>query len=452
MSSRVLSGADAAPARGLLGAYAAAALLASAALVAAVSGSFAGEDVSLWVRGLALVAAAGLLLAALRWMPGILFALAPVTCVLNTQHGFFPFDLVVFGLSAYALLDALGKRDGSLPGPPSLHLAFLAVILSGAITLFMAREFSSFAGSLKRVVVGYLAVALVFRYADRSRWPWFALSIPLTGTAISGLILAAYQTRGFIVHRAYELRTFYSNVGWGTSNYVGAVLSIALLGSVILLALPTRPWLRIASGISLLPMGLGMALLVSRGTFIAVGLGLAALLLAIRGRHRWTVLVFGSIGAALLTQLPVFKILMLRFTLASQSFSYFARLVHWRLAFQRFVEHPLLGLGLGQGRFQTDDLGPLDPHNYFLSIASETGILGLCAWTALLVLFFRTAWTAARGTPRAAWAASLGVLLGMAVVHSCYEPTFTGANYFFLLFWVAAILHRAADPLEPASP
>src|SRR6185503_1827169 len=106
-----------------------------------------------------------------------------------------------------------------------------------------------------------------------------------------------------------------------------------------------------------------------------------------------------------------------------------------------------LGVGLGQGRFQTDELSTLDPHNYFLSVASEAGVVGLLAWIALIVVFVQTAWTAARAFPsRVPWALSLGVFVFVAVVHSCYEPTFSGANYFFLFFWVAAILHRAADP------
>ena len=434
-------------------AYIGMSLLGAGALVAAASGAHLGSETSSAVAVIGVLAGAGILLGAARWFPGLIFALAPAVCIFNTRHGFFPFDLVVLGLATYAFLDALWRRDLRLPGPRALHLAFQAFILSGMITLFMVREFGSFGGALKRLVVGYLGAALVLRYADRERWPWFALSIPVAGTAISLLVLGTYQTRGFLVQRAYELRTFYSNVGWGTSNYVGAVLSLAILGSVILLVLPGRPWLRLASAISLVPMGLCMALLVSRGTIVAVGVGLLALLVTIGGRHRWKILALSGLGAALFAQLPVFKVIMLRFTLASQSFSYFARLVHWKLALNRFLAHPVLGVGLGQGKFQTDELQNLDPHNYILSVASETGVLGLLAWTAVLVAFFYTAWVAARGHPaRVAWAASLGVMLAIAVFHSCYEPTFAGANYFFLFFWIAAILHRAADPAEAADP
>jgi O-antigen ligase len=429
-------------------AYLAVALVMGAAVVAGTSGTLLGPTESGVIAVILLLACGALALGAARWIPGLLFTLTPAVCVFNTRHGFFPFDYVVFALAFYLILDAIWRGDLSLPGPRSLHLAFLAVIASGLLTLFLARELSSFAGHLKRVIVGYLAMVIVFRFADRERWPWFALSIPVSGLAIAFLVIGVYLRRGFLVHKAYELRTFYSNVGWGSSNYVAAVLSLALLGSVILIVLTTRPWLRIVSALSLLPMGLAMALLVSRGTLVAVALGLLGLFVAVGGKRRWGFLALGALGTALLTQLPVFKVILLRFTLESQNFSYYARLVGWKLAFQRFVEHPLLGVGLGQGKFQTDALSNLDPHNYLLSVASETGILGLVAWIALLWIVFQTARDAARGDPsRKTWAISLGVLLAVAVLHSCYEPTFAGANYFFLLFWIAAILHRAADPV-----
>jgi hypothetical protein len=428
-------------------AYLGTGLLLAGTLTAVASGALLGSVKTTATTALVIVFCAAIVLGAARYCPSLIFALTPAVCVFNTRRGFFPFDFVVIGLAAYVLADAFWRRDLRIPGPRALHLAFLAVIVSGLLTLFMAREFSSFGGALKRVIVGYLGVVVVFRFADRRRWPWFAVSIPIVGTAISLLVIGAYISRGFLVHRAYELRTFYSNVGWGTSNYVGAVLSLALLGTVILLVLGSRPWLKLVSAVALVPMALCTALLVSRGTVVAIGLGLLGLFVLIGGRRRWAVLVLGALGAALVTRLPVFKVLLLRFTASSQSFSYYARLVHWRLSLQRFLEHPLLGVGLGQGRFQTDELQSLDPHNYFLSVASETGVVGLLAWIALIVVFVQTAWNAARAFPsRVPWALSLGVFVLVAVVHSCYEPTFSGANYFFLFFWVAAILHRAADP------
>ena len=95
------------------------------------------------------------------------------------------------------------------------------------------------------------------------------------------------------------------------------------------------------------PFGFGLALMaalyafaeVSGGHFNpAVSLGL---FLVGRGRYRWGILALGALGTALIIQLPVFRVILLRFTVASQSFSYYARLVHWKLALHRFLTHPL---------------------------------------------------------------------------------------------------------------
>ena len=427
-------------------------LLVSGFAVALASGAVLRSEASSAIVAVVIVVGIGVLLALAQWLPGLIFTLVPVSCIFNTRQGFFPFDLVVLGLAAYAVMDAVWRKDARLPGPPALNVAFLAFLVSGMITLFMARELSSYAGAMKRLVVGYCGAVLVWRYADRQRWPWFGLSIPLAGTAFALQILHSYLSRGFLVQKAYELRSFYSDVGWGAANYVGAVITITILGSVILLVLPGRPWLRLVSGIALVPMMVGMAMLVSRGTIVAVALGLVALLVTVGGRHRWKILVLAGLGTALVTQLPVFKVILLRFTAASQSYSYAARVVHWTYALNRFLTHPVLGVGIGQGRYQHDDLLDRDPHNYFLSVASEMGIIGFIAWIVLLIVLFRTLSVAARTHPdRSGWAASLAVLAAIAVLHSCYEPTFAGAHYFFVFFWVATVLYRAADPIDPAS-
>ncbi|TMQ57597.1 MAG: hypothetical protein E6K75_06555 [Candidatus Eisenbacteria bacterium] len=137
-------------------AYLAVTVVLGAAVVVGTSGTLLGPVESGAIAVILLLACAALALGATRWIPGLLFTLVPAVSVFNTRHGFFPFDYVVFALAFYLVLDALWRRDLRLPGPRSLHVAFLAVIASGLLTLFLAREFSSFAGHLKRVIVGYL--------------------------------------------------------------------------------------------------------------------------------------------------------------------------------------------------------------------------------------------------------------------------------------------------------
>jgi O-antigen ligase len=398
---------------------------------------------------LAVAAVAGI--SAILAAPGLLVACVPATIIFNTQRGFFPFELVGFTLLAYAALDALWRRDARLPGPAGLHAAWLAFILAASVTLFQAVEPVAFLGGMMRLVLGYGAMAFVLRYAGRRLWPWFALSIPLAGVAVSLQLLQAYLARGFDVRKAFLLRTFFSDLGWGVSNYVGAVLALCLLATVIVLLLTRLAWLRLACVAALVPMTAGVLMLVSRGTVVAVGCGLLALALFTRGTGRWRVVAVAALVALAFFQSPISKITVARFTTGAQAVSYVARVRLWQDALSRFASHPLTGVGLGQGTYQLDALQKFDPHSYFLSVATETGILGLLAWIALIWTLLRSPWKNSEGSPTArGWAAGLIVLTLIAVFHSSYEPTFTGPQYHFLFFWIYAVLFRVTDPRAEA--
>ena len=87
-----------------------------------------------------------------------------------------------------------------------------------------------------------------------------------------------------------------------------------------------------------------------------------------------------------------------------------------RVAWNMFLDRPLLGCGLGQYRDESiyylhDRATELElenargyvQHNVFLSLLTETGLVGMGLWVALLGLWGRNAWRL--------WQASLGVAL-----------------------------------------
>jgi O-antigen ligase len=402
--------------------------------------------------GIAPVAVVGVVVAlasSLAW-PGLVLAVVPATVVVNTSHGFFLFELCVFGMLVVAALDALRRRDAALPGPAEVHFAFLALLASGCLSLVGVSDVQSFMGALVRLLTAYAGMLLVWRYARGPRWAWVAASVPIGGAAVAAQVLHSYTSHGSHLRNLFLLRSFLSNVGWGQTNYVGAVLSVLILGSFVLLLLSRRPWLRLLCGGSLALMLAAMVMLVSRGTIVAVALGLLALITVMRGRRRWLVLLFAALAVVLVLQVPAFKVMSARFTTSSQGFSLVVRVRLWQEAAERFLAHPVLGVGLGQGRFQADALQSDDPHNYFLTVASETGLPGLLAWVALLVVLYRAAARAARGRPEAqAWGAALAVLVSVAVAHSCYEPTFTGTHYMYLFFWVYAVIFQGMADAAP---
>jgi O-antigen ligase len=104
-----------------------------------------------------------------------------------------------------------------------------------------------------------------------------------------------------------------------------------------------------------------------------------------------------------------------------------------------FVDHPVVGVGAGnyEARYQeySREIG-LDPrredreaHNLFVEVAAETGLLGLAAFGALLVLaaqaLFRSVRTSDRmGLAGALAAALTGYLVTAIFLHAAYSRTF----------------------------
>jgi len=76
-----------------------------------------------------------------------------------------------------------------------------------------------------------------------------------------------------------------------------------------------------------------------------------------------------------------------------QFFSLGNRLPYWRSALILMISHPFYGAGFGNyvGSLEKMNLLPLEyPHNGFLHIAAETGLIGLAVFVGLLWTFFNT--------------------------------------------------------------
>lgn len=124
-------------------------------------------------------------------------------------------------------------------------------------------------------------------------------------------------------------------------------------------------------------------------------------------------------------------------------------------AWVMFTDHPLLGVGLNNfsSLYQeyTKDLGLApsaqnrSPHNLYLEVAAETGVIGLLAFLAIIVFAFRSLFRARRQFIQAGMQdyvnmttgfiiAFTGYLLSAVFVHAAYP------RYFYLLVGIAFAL------------
>lgn len=135
------------------------------------------------------------------------------------------------------------------------------------------------------------------------------------------------------------------------------------------------------------------------------------------------------------------------------------RLTVWANTLKMIEQQPLAGVGAGNwdvhyplydgGDTVTFRNAPERPHNLFLLILSELGVVGLLLWLTTLALIYRSAWSALRkrrhSTPWLSLAAiwSLTAILG----HACFSfPMERVTPLFFLWVSVSTILVLGAGP------
>jgi O-antigen ligase len=145
------------------------------------------------------------------------------------------------------------------------------------------------------------------------------------------------------------------------------------------------------------------------------------------------------------------------------SFAY----ISWKM----FLDRPLWGVGFGQfpdaklpylsdreTSLHLEGARPYTHHNTLLSVLTETGLIGVAAFMALLIAWGRTAWKLARHADAPDWARVQGILfLGALGVYLCqavfHELSYTPATHalLFLLAGATVGLYQAAAAPQPAA-
>jgi len=294
--------------------------------------------------------------------------------------------------------------------PIYLVAAMLALVCTMALSMTTALNISS---SLKEISkwLEFLVVALLgAQYLRTRRQIWtIIVLICLAGIsqAFYGYIQAFFNIGPQAFIRDASLRVY------GTfdqpnpyAGYINIPLSIALA-----LTLLGRGWLtRILAGLTAILLGIAVYLSQSRGGEMAIAAALVFIVLA--GMPRiltlMRVLIIALLGffEALLAGWiplhifnPVLHFLgLIQISLtqpSSQDYSTAERLAHWIAGLHMFLDHPILGVGIGNYAdaypryFITLFVDPLGhAHNYYINIAAETGLIGLTAYALFLLAVF----------------------------------------------------------------
>lgn len=368
--------------------------------------------------GLALVvgAAAGLLAGA---APPLAIAGAAAIAFLALTVVDFPFALLVFVLltvlnlgadaplsptkgAGLALVAAwvvwlLTRRAPARPGTvalsPALHLLLASFLGWAAISFLWAHDLAAASDSLNRflqnaAVFGLVAMAV----AQQSRaWIWIAAAF-VAGVCMTAALGLAFSYESASINEAPRLA--------GTAqepNELAAILVAALVLAAAL-ALSARTVLgRLASASAAAFCLPCLALTASRGGAVALAAALVAVVV-LAGRRR---LLIGSVVTIVVGVLVVGFVALAppgvqaRFSDESGT----GREELWTVAGRMIADNPMLGVGTGNFRSRSIDYlvapgviakdefivsTPYVPHNVYLEVLSETGVVGLVLFMGLL--------------------------------------------------------------------
>jgi len=366
---------------------------------------------------------AGLPLYVVRWHYG------PIpTTLLET--------LIVVTAGLYVI--ARWREGMRRPLKTQYDVPILLLLLAGAISMVIAADQRAALGLyrayfIEPVAIFYVAVDLL-RLPQTARRVVLALAIGSSLLSILNLVAVA---RALASHSLQVGSA--PNALYGDANYVALYLDpvVALAAAFVLFG---EGRLRQVGVVWLAVTGLALLLTFSKGAYLALGvLGLIAVL-SLR-RWRWPLLAGLVVMAAAIAQIPPIKD---RWSTAENSL--LGRLEIFQATVVMIKDHPILGIGLGgfHIRYRGFATEPY-PHNIFLAFWVEVGLLGLIAFTVILLgLLWRgwRAWPHVDGIYRPAlWGTLLGLL--MWIVHGMVDTPYW-KNDMSVEFWLLAAIDVVA--------
>lgn len=399
-------------------------------------------------------------------------ALAVITCALTPAYtvrwhlGPLPTTLLENAILLTILVFALECwRNRVRPAwRTSVVVPALVFLVAGAISVVDAPDRRAALGLYRAYLIEPIAFALVLinvvSSARRAIWIAFGLAL---GGLVAGLANSVVVVQA-LRHHAYDVTTTPPVIIYNTANAVALFLVpvIAFTGAV---ALHWRE--RSTQIVAAALTGFGVIVVVlsfSRGGYLA--LAAVAVGLALSHRRRWIFLAGGLlIAIALMLVSPIRHRVLTEIDLTNGHNTLVGRFHLWSVALEMLRTRPIFGAGLsgfataiGPYWNQTNIDRYTYPHNIVLNFWTETGLLGLFSFAAILVIGFVVAWRTWRRADAGWRVVGLGVLLALVAVvaHGLVDVPYW-KNDLSLEFWAllatllapAAALARSAVPPTP---
>lgn len=306
---------------------------------------------------------------------------------------FFPWQLdskIVYAIYALAILTGplflktVKKHLQEADAPTFFFLFFLLASLVS--TLFS----QSFPTSLKTFFL-YLAYFVIFTTSSQifpQKKDWERLAATIIVLSVPLALISFYNT--FFLHQVSRQHINFYQVYYG-HNHLSALLLFSI--PAVFYFLETY-WSKKLLRFSLLFLQgiffLSFVFTFARASFLSLLLAFGLTLTLTKPFSKF------KVAAIILT-----IIVLVGFTFSSlvneKSFGvtkhatpWQSRSVYWQAAFEQIKQDPFTGLGIGTFQISGKNVPPTnDPHNFFLKMAAEAGVVGLVSSLALIFLILR---------------------------------------------------------------
>lgn len=269
-----------------------------------------------------------------------------------------------------------------------------------------------------RLLFSFWAPAALFLFGrqsslDRKTAFWFLGGLALLGFYLAVTALAETAGVWAVVFPKYianpELGMHFGRARGPALNSVSLGNYLGICLAAVWLILPMVPKQLRSITFALLPLlAMGVLLTYTRSTWIGlIAGGMALLAMQLPKNYRWKVVGGLTLAGVLMATVGMEALMQLK---REDSGNVSQHSVQQRKAFayvswQMMQDHPLWGVGFGrfydqklpylQDRtqaFELESLRGLHHHNTFLSLLTETGVIGLAAYCGILIGILRCGW------------------------------------------------------------
>jgi hypothetical protein len=402
--------------------------------------------VGVWL-GLGVLSLPGLLVLAIAlvvggtWLltrlPQALVVLGPTLFPLPfMMRALWPLELTTFAFAALVAVQGAVWRAPWLTRLEDVEVANLAYVGWALFTGFWCGDGSEYLTGVRRLLLGVTGLWIGLRLRNVVGRRSFELGLTGCATTLAISALVRRSSTGLSEKTLLLHRDVATDLGYGGANFIATLL---LVLTPLLLVMARRSVSRLRRVVTwgvLVLIALVQVLIASRAASVLFVAGVLAFFGRSVSRRRWLAVGAAAVGLGGLLASPLSAGLLARFTSVRDMGSIVVRIWYWREAWRRTIAGFPWGIGLGQGRVWPDHLQHIDPHDYWLFVSSELGVIGVVAWLVVLIVLWRRIQRAPGDDVGRERAHALHVAFWLSQLHTLVEPTFQGPQYQLLHFWV----------------